>query len=124
MIWFVLSLVAWVGFLVAQGFLIELAVALTGEPPPSYSRATGAVIVAGLLSLFVRTALGVAGWFIGGWVASVLSAVAMLTIATVVYYRSFGLRPFQGLVVAALHFGLASALWWVASAITRLAYAA
>lgn len=118
MIGFVLSLVAWAAFALSQGFLLSIAVALTGERTPGWGRATGAVIVTVVLWTLVRMALAVFGLFVGGALTSMLSMGALVGVASLVYHRTFGLQAGHGLIVALLHGAMASGLYWLVQAFT------
>ncbi len=110
-----LSIAAILVLLVAQGFLLQTSVALSGEAAPRY----GSALATALLGAFVGTLAATgysctAGLFVSLLVSSQLSwalAGGIGWFATAaVYRRRLELRPGHALLVAGMHHVMASAL--------------
>lgn len=107
-------------FLIAiQGFLLQTAVALTGDPAPSYGRALITSMIAGTLMTF-----GVLSWgctfglllgFISKPLATLLSILVGLVITSAVYRTRLRISGGHALVIAGLHhlmaWGVGALLW-------------
>ena len=106
-----------------QGFLLQTAVALTGDPAPRYGRALSAALVAAILAF-----MGVAAWgctfgivvgLISQPVAYALSAVVGMAITASVYRSRLDLTGGHALVVAGLHHLMAWAVSGLVWALIR-----
>jgi hypothetical protein len=107
-----LSVVATIGLFLAQGFLLQLAVAITGEAAPKYGRAMRIALVASFLALLATTAFGFTiGWVFGEALTALISGLLWVCTATLVYRRSLGVSAFHALFVALLQSALWSALY-------------
>lgn len=91
----------------AQGFLLQLSVALTGDVAPRYGRALATFVLAALAAGLASVAWGcTVGAFVGAVSATVAKAVAgivWLTVVALVYRRRLDVSFGQALVVALLH---------------------
>ena len=112
-------------FLAAQGFLMQTAVALTGDPAPKYGRALTTAWLAALAS-FVGKGLWsyTIGIFVGlfsSTLASVLAMVVGVSLAAAVVRGRIKLSGGHALVVGALFYLMATgawyAVWWVYNAL-------
>ena len=111
----VLSIAAILVLLMAQGFLLQTSVALSGEAAPSYGSALLTALLGGLVGGLAGLGYScTAGVFVTLFVSSQLSwAFAALVgwVATsAVYRRRLSLRPGHAMLVALLHNVMASAL--------------
>ncbi len=103
---------AFLFLLAIQGFLLQTAVALTGEAAPRYGRAWLTSLLGGLISLFAtlgfRFTAGIVVWmFMGSTVVWGLSALVGWLATGVVYKSRLGLSGGHALLVALLHHTLA-----------------
>jgi len=114
-------LAAFLFLLAIQGFLLQTAVALTGEAAPRYGRAMatalGAAFVSMLATIGFRFTAGIAVWmFMGSTAVWGLSLFVGWLATAVVYRRQLGLAGGHSLLVALIHHTLAatvsSALWF------------
>jgi len=112
-------------FLVAiQGFLLQTAVALTGEAAPRYGAATVTALWAGLVSTLAyagfRLTAGIVLWMFMGSTAVWLAGLVVMWLGTaVVYRRRMELSGGHALLVALLHHVMAAtvsgAIWFATS---------
>lgn len=107
-------------FLIAiQGFLLQTAVALTGDPAPRYGRALITSLIAGVL-----TFIGVSSWgctfglllgLISKPLAAMLSIFVGLVITSAVYRTRLRISGGHALVIAGLHhlmgWGVGALVW-------------
>lgn len=109
-------------FLIAiQGFLLQTAVALTGDPAPRYGRALLTSIVAAILAFMGSAAWGCTFGILVGLiskpVAYGLSALIGLAITAAVYRSRLRLSGGHAFVVAGLHhlmaWGVSGLLWGI-----------
>ena len=92
---------ALVALLFGQGFLLQLAVALTGEAAPKYGRALKLAMVAGVLALIATSAFGFTfGWLVGRYATAVVSGLLWVGVSTLVYRRSLGVSALHAFLVS------------------------
>ena len=112
--WIGASAVAMVVLFLAQGFLLQVAVALTGEPAPRYGRAMWTWMLASLLGAVTSFSCSYSiAWMLPQVLSTALTALLMIGIAALVFKRQFGTSFVQGLAVALIHWVLAMSLWGV-----------
>jgi hypothetical protein len=117
-----LSAVTMLLLFLAQGFLLQLAVALTGDPAPRYGRALFTTILAsifgGITSLAFGLTAGLAIAFLFGRVAAAATSGAVLLATTALVLksrlRSSFLQAFAVTLVYELLTALAAAAAWFA----------
>lgn len=116
---------ALIALLTLQGFLLQTAVALSGDPAPRYGRALVTAWMAGLATV---TGVGMWKWTLGllvGLVSPMLSTVVALGLGVVITAIAIrfrmGLRGLHALFVAALYNAMAAgasyAVWWIYNAL-------
>jgi hypothetical protein len=111
MMWIAGPVIATVVLFLAQGFLLQVSVALTGEPAPRYGRATLTWILASILGLVAGFGFSFSlGWMVPGVVSGAISTLLMIGVASIVFKRQFGTSLVQGLAVAVIYTVLASVL--------------
>ena len=122
---FALPVILIVALFFAQGFLLQLSVALTGEVAPRYGRALGtvvqAVLTAGLASVAWGCTVGAVVHLINGHVATALSAIVWLGVTTLVYRRRLDVSTGHALLIALVHQLLGALLSGAAWMIVKLA---
>jgi hypothetical protein len=92
---------ALLALLFGQGFLLQLAVAITGEAAPKYGRALKLAFIAGFLAIIATGTFGFTfGWLFSRYVTAVLSGLLWVGVATLVYRRSLGVSGLQAFIVA------------------------
>jgi hypothetical protein len=100
----------------AQGSLLQLSVALVGEPAPKYGRALWTWMVAGLLAAVASATYGLTfGWFVPSAIDVTISGVLLVGITALVYKRQLGTSFLTSVIVSLLHNAFAaglSALTW------------
>jgi hypothetical protein len=100
----------------AQGFLLQVSVALTGEPAPRYGRATKTWILASLLGTLIGISFSFTlGWLIPTAIGTAIAGLLMVSVATLVFKRQFGISLVQAGAIALIYNALAmgfSALTW------------
>ncbi len=113
-----ITLFAIVAVAVLQGWLMQTAVALTGDPAPGYGKALGAGIVTYLTyhaSSFVWGAT--LGWFmklfVGAFVVNGIGMALALLIAGLVVKRRLRFDYGHALVITALHLVFSGGAQWV-----------
>jgi hypothetical protein len=111
----VLSIAAILALLLAQGFLLQTSVALSGEAAPRYGSALFTALIGAIAGTLAATGYScTAGLFVSLLVSSHLSwalAGVIGWVATAaVYRRRLTLRPGHAMLVALLHQVMASAL--------------
>lgn len=113
--------VALIALLTVQGFVLQTAVALTGDPAPRYGRALVTAWMAGIATLvgvgLWKVTFGLVIGFFAPTVASVLAVGLGVAITGLVIKGRIGLRAGHALMVAALHslmaWGASAAVWWL-----------
>jgi hypothetical protein len=111
MMWIAGPVIAMVVLFLAQGFLLQVSVALTGEQAPGYGRATLTWILASMLGLVATLGFSFTlGWMIPTLVSGVISTLVMIGIAALVFKRQFGTTLVQGLAVSLIYTVLAALL--------------
>lgn len=119
MLWWIgAPVVAGILLFLIQGFLVQVSVALSGEPAPKYGRAMATWIVASLLGLVTSLVWGVSiGWFVPTAVSGVVSGLLMLTVATIVFKRQLGTSFVQAGAIALIYqllaFGVSALTWYL-----------
>jgi hypothetical protein len=101
--------------LIAQGFLLQTAVALTGEAAPRWGRATAvglmALVVSALATIGFRFTAGIVVWMMFGSTMVWASSLVVGWLATsVVYKRKLRLAGGHAMLVALMHHVMASLL--------------
>ncbi len=112
---------AFLFLMVMQGFLLQTAVALTGDPAPRYGRSLVTAWIAGLATTFGvvawRWTLGLVVGLFSPWLAAGLAMVVAVAITATVFKFRLGLRAGHAIVVAGLHnlmaAGLSAGVWWL-----------
>lgn len=97
--------------LFAQGFLLQVSVALTGEPAPSFGRALKTTLLAGLLAWLAATSwYFTVGLVVSATVSKLVYGALLLGVTTLVYRRQLGGSILQSTIVAIIHWTLTSVL--------------
>jgi hypothetical protein len=95
----------------AQGFLLQVSVALTGEPAPRFGRALKTSLLAGFLSFIATAAFGLTiGLVIGKSLYAVTAGLLAVGITTLVYRRQLGSSVLQAFMVALIQYVLSAVL--------------
>ena len=104
-----LSALKVIALFLVQGFLLQVAVALTGEPAPKLGRALRTAWIGIVLAFLATTAWGfTVGLFIGPAFTATVSGVLWVAAATLVYRRSLGIHLVHALFVALIQSGLSA----------------
>ena len=107
--WIGVPVFAFILLFLAQGFLLQLSVALVGEPAPKYGRALWSWMLAGLFAMIATTAYGLTlGWFVPSAIDVTISGVLLVGITALVYKRQLGTSYLTAVIVALLHNALAA----------------
>jgi len=113
-----ITLVAFVAVALLQGWLMQTAVALTGDPAPRYGRALGAVIFT--LVSYTISWVGwswTVGWFmklfVGNFIVDGLGMALAVLLSAFIVKRRLRLSYSHALVITALHILLSSGAQWV-----------
>ncbi|MEQ1572150.1 MAG: hypothetical protein ABMA64_41365 [Myxococcota bacterium] len=115
-----LSALTVIGLLLAQGFLLQLAVAITGEPAPRLGRATRIALVGLVLGFVGTTAWGfTVGLFLGKALTATVSGLLWIGASTVVYRRSLNLSLLHALFVALIQSSASAVVSSIAYAVIR-----
>jgi len=107
-----------------QGWILQTAVALTGDPAPRYGRALGTgifTLVTYNLSWFTWD--WTAGWFkiiAGPFVLDGLGTALAVGLAALVIKRRLSFGFGQALVIAALHLVFSGGAQWVVSRVLQM----
>ena len=106
----------------AQGFLLQVSVALVGEPAPKYGRALSTWLVAGFLAAFATTVYGFTiGWFVPSAIDMTISGLLLVAITALVYRRQLGTSFLTSVIVSLLHnafaAGLSALTWYLVNVI-------
>lgn len=113
-----ITLLALVAVAVLQGWLMQTAVALTGDPAPRYGKALGA----GIFTLVVYNLTWFSwswtvGWlmklFVGNVIVTGLGMAIAILFAAFVVKRRLRLSYSHALAITALHILLSSGAQWV-----------
>jgi hypothetical protein len=111
MMWIAGPVIAMVVLFLAQGFLVQVSVALTGEPAPRYGRATLTWILASILGSITWFGFSFTlGWMVPSLVSGAISTLLMIGVAAIVFKRQFGTSLVQGLAVSLIYTVLAAVL--------------
>ena len=116
------AVIAFCVLLFAKGFLLQTAVALTGDPAPRFGRALVTAWL-GATGLFLWSwTFGVAlWWFVSPTMAMVVGALAGVAILGTVFKFRLGLSMGHAILVAGLHqlmvVGASTVVWWVYNAV-------
>jgi hypothetical protein len=111
-----LSALTVIGLILAQGVLLQLAVAITGEAAPKYGRALRTALVGVVLAFLATTLWGFTIGLVFGKVGTAtLSGLLWVGVSTLVYRRSLGLHLIHALVVALIQSALSAVLGSVAT---------
>jgi hypothetical protein len=114
--WIGVPVFAFILLFLAQGFLLQLSVALIGEPAPKYGRALWTWVLAGVFAAIATTAYTLTiGWFVPTAIDVTISGVLLVGITAMVYRRQLGTSFLTSVIVALLHNAFAaglSALTW------------
>ncbi|MEN0068269.1 MAG: hypothetical protein AAGA48_39475 [Myxococcota bacterium] len=102
------TLVALVAIALLQGWLMQTAVALTGDPAPRFGRALGTGLFALVTYKFTSVAWAysvgaVMKFFVGGWLATGLGLGLAVLFATLVVKRRLRFDFGHALVITGLH---------------------
>ena len=113
-----ITLLAFVAVAVLQGWLMQTAVALTGDPAPRFGKALGAGLVTYVTYHFTTFTWGVTlGWFmkffIGDFLVNGIGMTLALLFASLVVKRRLKFAFSHALVVAALHLVFGVGAQWV-----------
>ena len=104
-----------IGLILGQGFLLQVAVALTGDPAPKYGRAMRLATVATLLAAIGTLSWGFTfGWFFGKAFTATVSGLIWIGIATLVYRRSLNVSLLHAFLVSLVQSVLSTVLSSVA----------
>jgi hypothetical protein len=96
---------------VAQGFLLQVSVALTGEPAPRFGRAMKTSLLASFLSFIATAAWGLTiGLVLGRPLSAVIAGLLAVGITTLVYRRQLGSSVVQAFMVALIQYVLSAVL--------------
>lgn len=117
-----ITLVALVAVALLQGWLMQTAVALTGDPAPRFSRALGAGLFALITYNITTFAMKwTVGFFMGSWLTSGLGLGLGLLFAGLVVMRRLQFSFGHALTIAAIHLlfahGAQIAVNWLVHAI-------
>ncbi len=109
------TLTAFFALLLAQGFLLQTSVALSGEAAPGYANALITALLGGVVGALAGAGYScTAGVFVSLFVSShlswVLAGLVGWIATSAVYRRRLDLRPGHAMLVALLHQVMASAL--------------
>ena len=123
---FLLPVIVVVALVLAQGALLQVATALTGEVAPRYGRALGTAVLAVIFSTLASAAYGCTlGLFlkaISSTAAAAGAALIMLWVTGLVYRKRLSVSTGQALLIALLHEVMAALLsaaaWWVVQYLT------
>ena len=124
MVWWIgAPLVAALVLFLAQGFLLQISVALTGEPAPKYGHALKTALLAWLLSGLAATTWKFSiGLVVGSTVSALVYGLLLLGVTTLVYRRQLGGSTVQAFVVAVIHHLLGALLsgatWGIVNLLT------
>jgi hypothetical protein len=118
---FFLPVILVVALVLAQGALLQVATALTGEVAPRYGRALSTALLAALFSTVASAAYGcTVGIFVSAistTVAAAIAAFVTLWVSGLVYRRRLSVSTGQALLIALLHevmaMVLSGAAWWL-----------
>jgi hypothetical protein len=95
----------------AQGFLLQVSVALTGEPAPRFGRALKSSLLAGFLSFIATAAWSLTiGLVVGRPISAVVAGMMAVGITTLVYRRQLGGSVVQSFMVALIQYVLGAVL--------------
>lgn len=118
--WIGAPLIATVVLFFAQGFLLQVSVALTGEPAPSFGRALKTALLAWLLAWIAASSFYfTVGLFVSAAVGKLIYGLLLLGVTTLVYRRQLGSSVLQSFIVAVIQHVLGGLLtfatWGVVS---------
>ncbi|MEZ4235318.1 MAG: hypothetical protein R3F59_03995 [Myxococcota bacterium] len=104
MMWIGGPVIAMVVLFLAQGLLLQVAVALTGERAPRYGRAMVSWMLAWLLGGVAGMGFEYSiGWVIPAIVGQAVAVLLGLGVAAIVFKRQFRTSLVQGLAVAVVY---------------------
>ena len=118
---FLLPVLVVVALVLAQGALLQVATALTGEVAPRYGRALSTALMAAVFATLASAAYGCTlGIFlnaISSTVAAAVAAIVALWVTGLVYRKRLSVSTGQAILIALLHQVMAAAVsgaaWWV-----------
>lgn len=120
--WIGVPVLAVILLFLAQGFLLQVSVALVGEPAPKYGRALWTWLVAGALAAFASAVYGLTiGWFVPTAIDMTISGALLVVITAMVYRRRLGTSFLTSVIVSLLHnafaAGLSGLTWYLVNLI-------
>ncbi|MEO0603929.1 MAG: hypothetical protein AAF211_21005 [Myxococcota bacterium] len=120
-----ITLVAYVAVALLQGWLMQTAVAITGDPAPRFGKALWAGIFTfftyHLTSFFWGSTIGwFMKFFVGEWLAGTIGIALALLFSALVVKRRLSFAFGHALVITALHLVFSSGAQWVVGRVLSL----